>query len=210
MDYGVKVDSFVPGKIKMTTEYNKLKEKARGAKQGLSPGKLGTDSLYRVVYLTHLNLSHMADRKAHFMIGMNMFVLSLIVSKRHAGPLMQLHGYLIPNILLVLLCTSCIVLSILATRPALIKPSLKAPEDVNWMFFANFSQYPFEIFKEQTALLWHNERRLYDSMSEDIYWLGRSLEGKYRYLKWCYTVFYYGLITVSLAFLIAFVLHKMY
>ena len=45
---------------------------------------------------------------------------------------------------------------------------------------------------------------LYGSMIKDLYFLGKVLGVKYRYLRICYTVFMYGLIAAILAFIITF------
>ena len=46
---------------------------------------------------------------------------------------------------------------------------------------------------------------LYGSMIKDLYFLGKVLERKYRYLRLCYIVFMYGLIASIIAFGITFV-----
>jgi hypothetical protein len=46
---------------------------------------------------------------------------------------------------------------------------------------------------------------LYGTMTKDIYFLGKVLGKKYRYLRVCYSIFMYGLIASVLAFGIAFI-----
>ena len=41
---------------------------------------------------------------------------------------------------------------------------------------------------------------LYSSMTRDIYFLGKVLAQKYRYLRICYSIFMFGLILVVIAF----------
>ena len=45
---------------------------------------------------------------------------------------------------------------------------------------------------------------LYSSMTRDLYFLGKVLAEKYRYLSICYNLFMYGLILVVIAFFVAF------
>ena len=49
-----------------------------------------------------------------------------------------------------------------------------------------------------------DEDFLYSSMTRDIYWLGKVLAKKYRYLSICYGVFMYGLIITVVLFLVSY------
>jgi hypothetical protein len=44
---------------------------------------------------------------------------------------------------------------------------------------------------------------LYSSLTKDIYYLGVVLGRKYKYLRWSYTIFMWGLIVAVIAFAIA-------
>ncbi len=46
----------------------------------------------------------------------------------------------------------------------------------------------------------NDKEYLYGSMIKDLYFLGKVLERKYRYLRLCYIVFMYGLIASVIAF----------
>ena len=45
----------------------------------------------------------------------------------------------------------------------------------------------------------------YSSMTRDLYFLGKVLAQKYRYLTFCYNVFMFGIILAVILFAIAFV-----
>ena len=157
--------------------------------------------MFRVAYETHLSLSAIADRKAHLMLGVNMFLLSFVLTKKKLGVLSHVEGLLVPDILLVVFCLVCIVLAILATRPNL-PPKPPSPQEAgfNWLFYGHFQYVDLQTFTDQLHRMSANPAELEAAMSSDLYGLGRSLERKYRYLHYCYTIFLIGLPILSCIF----------
>ena len=72
--------------------------------------------MFRTTSKNHLDLSAMADNKANIMISVNTIILSLVVSIL-IRRLVEFPNLLYPTLLLVVVCLTTIVLSILATRP---------------------------------------------------------------------------------------------
>jgi hypothetical protein len=160
--------------------------------------------LFRVAYNTHLSLTEMADRKAHLMIVVNIFLLTLLITKKHEGLILKYHSLLIPNIFLALMSLTTIIIATLVTRPRLAQPAPdRPPEAVNWIFFGDFCHYPLDTFHKNIWDLIHNDRRLYATLSRDLYWMGVALSRKFRLLHVCYTIFYYGLLITAAAYAIA-------
>ena len=160
--------------------------------------------VFRVAYNTHLSLSDMADRKAQLMIVVNLFLLTLLITKKHGGLMLKDHNLLIPNILLTFMSLITIVIATLVTRPRLTqKDPDRPPEAVNWIFFGDFCHYPLDTFHKNIWELIHDDRRLYATLSRDLYWMGVALSRKFRLLHLCYTIFYYGLLITAAAYAIA-------
>lgn len=178
-------------------------EEATHPHSGAGEKTRGGGTMYRVSYNTHLSLTKMADHKAHLMIGINTFLLSFVISRHKMGVLAHSPDLLAPDILLVLFCLTCIVLATLAVRPAVIPHTPKsAGQKVNWLYFGDFSRYPAEEFDRNVMRLIRNNEEMEEALSRDLYYLGLSLARKYRYLSWCYRVFYVGLFVISIAFII--------
>lgn len=164
----------------------------------------GSGLMFRVAYTTHLSLSKQADRKAHLMIAVNVLILSFVVAKKKTGVLFHESGLLVPNILLVLMCLTTIVLATIVTRPRLPRKAAdRPPEAVNWFFFGEFSQYPLETFHQQISRIMRNDRALYAAMTRDLFGMGVALARKFRLLRVCYDVFYYGMFCVIFAYVLA-------
>jgi hypothetical protein len=179
--------------VKSITDLKVMDQKSRGG-----------DTMFRIVYSNHLTLSRMADHKAHFMMGVNTFLLSFVVTKKKMGVLTHQAGMLVPEIMLVVMCIICIILATLVTKPSLPpkrKTKLAEIDKVNWLFFGDYAQYSLEEFNRGLNWLISHPNALNEAMTKDLYWLGVSLARKYRYLSLCYSVFYIGLLVLSAIFL---------
>lgn len=159
----------------------------------------GSGTYFRVAYYSQLNLSRQADHKAHLMLGLNTLVLSLVVSKHHAGMLGKMENFWAPNLLLMIVCLVVAILAVLASRPILPrKPARQAP---NWLFFGSYAAFTFDDFNENISQLMLDEAALQEAMSRDLFLMGKALAKKYRYLYYCYWVFGIGLPVVALTYI---------
>lgn len=160
-------------------------------------------TMFYVNYSTNLSLSKMADHKAHILIGLNLFLLSFFVTKKHLGILAALDGYLVPNIFLAVSCVVSIVLALLVARPIL-PPKNKANQPVNWLFFGSFKYYSVEEFHDAIFSFQRDKSALNEAMSRDLYWMGMSLSRKYRLLTIAYRVFLYCQLTTATTYFLFF------
>lgn len=182
-----------------------LLEMKKAAARFSNEGK-GSSTLFRVMYDSHLNFSRMADHKAHLMIGINVFVLSLVIAKKKMGMLAYRHELLIPNILLVATSLACVVLALLAVRPRVGMWRKNKPvedEQINPMFFGSYSHLSPDDFHGTMMNIMQKPKEIRAVMVRDLHGLGNSLARKYRLLSWCYQVFYIGLPAVVLSYLVA-------
>jgi len=186
-----------------------LKESEKELKQARM-GR-GVETMYRTTYRTHTNLSAMADSKANLMLSVNAIVISILVSS--LLPKLLAEGSLnnpltIPTAILTLTCLGSMIFATLATRPKVTegrvtRESIKQRK-ANLLFFGNFYNMPLEDFQWGVNEMLKDSDFLYSSMSRDLYFLGKVLAQKYRYLSICYNIFMYGLIVSVAAFAIAF------
>ncbi len=166
----------------------------------------GIETMFRVVPKNHLDLSSLADQKANIMISTNAIIISvvfgLLISK------LDSHSYLmVPTLILVTVCLVAMVFAILATRPTITTGTFSKEDirekKVNLLFFGNFYNTSLEDFEWGMKEMMNDRDYLYGSMIKDLYFLGRVLGRKYRYLRICYNIFMYGLIVAVIAFSIA-------
>ncbi len=167
----------------------------------------GVETMFRAGARTHINLSSMADSKANIMLSINAMIISVTLTV--LIPKLDTNVHLIaPTLVLLATCLASIVLATLSTRPVISKGK-SSKEDIankksNLLFFGNFHSMELEDYEDGMKQMMEDNDFLYGSLTRDMYFLGKVLNKKYRYLRICYTVFMYGMIASVLAYGIAF------
>jgi len=163
----------------------------------------GVETMYRTTYRTHINLSSIADNKANIMLSINAIIISIVVSI--LIPRFAVQKELIaPTVLLLVVCLSALVFAILSTRPKITEgkftPGDIRDRKVNLLFFGNYHKMDIEVFHNGMMEMIKDSEFLYSSLTRDLYYLGVVLSKKYTYLRICYGIFMYGLISAVLFF----------
>jgi predicted metal-dependent HD superfamily phosphohydrolase len=176
------------------------KEKAKQSERGIA-------TVFRIMAQNQSNLSQMADAKANILISVNSIILTIIISVLFTK-LENNSNLQIPVILLVVVCVSAIVFSILATRPNVSEGAFTR-EDIhnkktNLLFFGNFFKMGLADYDWAMQEMLADNDYLNSSIVKDNYFLGVVLAKKYRFLRYAYNIFMYGLILSMLAFAVAF------
>ena len=166
----------------------------------------GIQTMFRTTSQNHFELSALADSKSNIMISVNAIIISVVLTVLIAR-LPFYPQYMIPTIILLVVCLAAIIFAILATRPSI--SGGKFTEDdirnkkANLLFFGNFYGMGIEEYQWGMNEMLKDREYLYNSMIKDIYFLGVVLAKKYRYLRIAYTIFMWGLIIAVIAFAIA-------
>lgn len=166
----------------------------------------GIQTMFRTTSNTHFELSSLADGKGNIMISVNSIIVSISLTVLVAR-LAFYPQYIIPTVVLLIVCLSSIIFAILATRPSVNKGRF-TEEDIrnkttNLLFFGNFHRMSIDEYSWAMNEMLKDREYLYNSMIKDIYFLGVVLARKYKYLRISYTIFMWGIIAAVLAFAIA-------
>lgn len=194
----------------------KLREEKEQARKKKEKDKFeipdrGVETMFRVAFRNHINLSSIADSKANIMLSINAIIIS--ISLTTLIPRIDFQpGLVYPTILLLIVCIVTIIFATLSTRPKISEGKFTrddiAAHKPNLLFFGNFHGMPLDEFTWGMEELMKNRDYLYGSLIKDFYFLGVVLAKKYRYLRICYGIFMYGMILVVASFLLAFLLVK--
>ncbi len=165
-------------------------------------------SLYRIELRNHIKLSDIADTKANILLSVNAIIISLLLANLLPKLDSPANSYLIyPTVIFVLFSIASMIMSVLATRPKVDNAQLVEDEiekgDTNFLFFGNFHTMELADFKSKLKEIIKSKESIYDSLSMDLYYLGKVLQHKYRLLRWTYTIFIVGVILSVIAFGIA-------
>jgi predicted metal-dependent HD superfamily phosphohydrolase len=190
-------------KLKLKTEELKAKYKAQYKNE--SPER-GIQTFYRTALRNHIKLSDIADTKANILLSVNAIIISLVlanlISKLDTNP------YLVyPTAIFTLSSVISMTLSIIATRPNVTSGEFTKEDvinkNVNLTFFGNFHKMKLEEFEWAISELLKDKDYVYNSLTKDLYFLGKVLERKYRILRITYTIFMTGIIISVIAFAVA-------
>lgn len=167
------------------------------------------DTLFRVTLNNHTRLSDIADSKANILLSVNAIIisvcLSVLVPKLDAPKNTHL---IIPTFFLLLSSVLTIIFAILSTKPNVTKTNFTkqdvADRKVNLLFFGNFHQMNFDDYLGSMHDLIKDRDYIYDSMTKDLYFLGKVLDRKYKLLSVTYQIFMAGIVISVLSFAYAF------
>lgn len=195
-------------KLKTKANREKLKAKYKAAYKKEDPDR-GIQTFYRVALRNHIKLSDIADTKANILLSVNAIIISLVLSNLISKLDNPSNAYLItPTVIFVCFSVASMVLSILATRPNITSGEFTkedvAQKKVNLTFFGNFHKMKLDEFEWAIGELLKDKNYVYNSLTKDLYFLGKVLDRKYRILRTTYTVFMIGIIVSVIAYGISF------
>ncbi|MEL6672567.1 MAG: Pycsar system effector family protein [Bacteroidota bacterium] len=175
-------------------EIYQLKRKLKKTKKN-RPDR-GIETMFRVTYRMHINLSSIADSKSNILLSINALIISLVITDALKDNYQDLV-ILIPGIMILAVCMATIVFAILATRPK-VNSGVFTRNDIlekktNLLFFGNFYRMEVEDYLWGMDEMMRDGDYLYGSMSKDIYYLGKVLAQKFKYLRVAYNIFMYGM-----------------
>lgn len=154
------------------------------------------DHFLRQTRIHHVQLSAMADVKANMLLTVASVVLTFTV-RYLADPAFQWAA-----LTLILTCMATIIAAIYSTMPRVLarRPGGKAPgagdPNFNPLFFGTFVHMSFEEYCDTMEEAMNDPDRSVELMVREIYTLGSFLaHQKYRYLRWAYLIFLFGMLT---------------
>ncbi|MBX2927165.1 MAG: hypothetical protein KF852_04960 [Saprospiraceae bacterium] len=167
----------------------------------------GIQSFFRTNYRNHINLSAIADNKANIMISVNSILISVLITILSYRNIAETNPKVLLPVILFLVSGLCsLIFAVLAARPKVTRlhSGAQIPDlsKSNLVFFGNFVSLPLEDYEEAMGRLFRDGELLYGNMVRDMYYLGKVLDKKYRYLTVSYTLFMVGFIASVLLFIV--------
>ena len=166
--------------------------------------RTAVDNILRVNHGNQMRLGLMADAKANIMITVASIVFSITVA--------NLDNEVMKYPLLTFAMGSffALLFAIFAIIPSTDYPTKKGSDEIdrdsplfNPLFFGHFAHLPIREYKEDYAQTLMSDDKVYDAMAGDIYGQGKVLAlSKYKYLKWSYTSFLWGMSSAIVVFII--------
>lgn len=184
-------------------EMNKLKKSLTKAK-GRNDRAIQT--LFRTTSKNHYTLNEMVDRKASIMITTNSIILSLVISGIIGRGELEHPVHYIPIAMLTLTSIISIIFAILSTRPNKTQGHFSEQEirskQGNLLYFGNFHNMKLRDYEWGMLQMLNDSDYLYSSMVRDLYFLGQTLNKKYKHIRIALNVFLIGFVISLLCFVI--------
>lgn len=185
------------------------KPKKEDKKEKEQKSDRSVDTLFRVTLNNHTRLSDIADSKANILLSVNAIIISVCLSVLVPKLDTPKNAHLIiPTFFLLISSVLTIIFAILSTKPNVTKTNFTKQDvenrKVNLLFFGNFHQMNFDDYLGSMRDMIKDRDYIYDSMTKDLYFLGKVLDRKYKLLSVTYQIFMAGIIISVLSFAYAF------
>lgn len=182
-------------------------EKKKDKKKSKYEYGRGVETLFRIAANNHMRLSGMADNKAHILLSINSIIISVVLSVL-AKKLTESNFLILPTAILLCVCLASIVFAVLTTRPKVPRKGFTLDQvnnkEVNLLFFGNFHHLEPETYESGIGEMMKDKEYLYKTLTKDVYYLGKVLAVKYKYLNIGYMIFMCGIIGAVLSFGVSF------
>ena len=166
--------------------------------------RTSVDNILRVNHGNQMRLGLMADQKANIMITVASIVFSITIANLDNEVMKW------PLLTFVVGSFFSLLFAIFAIIPSTDYPKKKGSKEIdresplfNPLFFGHFAHLSIEEYKEDYAETLMTDDKVYDAMAGDIYGQGKVLAlNKYKFLKWSYMCFLWGMSAAIVVFLI--------
>ena len=204
-------DNIISKELQITEGELKKLKKSLTSVQGRDDR--GIQTMFRTTSRNHYTLNQMVDRKANIMISINAIILSLIIG-RMVGQTEVICIHNSPVLLMLLFSLGSILYAVAAIRPVETHGSFTR-DDVNnnkgnLLYFGNYHKMSFEEYEWGMLEMINNGDHLYTTMIRDIYYLGKTLDRKFRSIRKSLTLFMIGFALSVILFLIVAPLYGMH
>lgn len=164
-------------------------------------------TFFRSNYRNHINLSAIADNKANIMISVNSILISVLITFLSYRNISTNNPMiLLPVVIFLVTGLASLTFAILSARPKVTKLNAKLNDKAmvkkNIVFFGNFVTMKLEDYEEAMDEMFRDGQLLLGNMTRDLYFLGKVLDKKYRYLSVSYNIFMVGFLATVGTFLI--------
>jgi hypothetical protein len=162
---------------------------------GVPEDRTAVDNIFRLGVTNQMRLNINADRKAGQMITVSAIVFS-VTAANFDNPILMY-----PLMFFAICCILTLLFAIIAIIPNAKYPKNnlgkldQTSDEFDPLYFGHFSYMTKNEYKAYYALTIMNDDRIYDALAGEMYFSGKSLAlVKYKWLRWSYATFLFGMI----------------
>lgn len=166
---------------------------------------------FRTNYRNHINLSAIADNKANIMISVNAILLSVLISLLTYKNISETNPMVLMAVIIFFITgLTSLIYAVLSARPKVttLNKNITDIHEIkkNLVFFGNYVHLDLEQYEQAMDAMFKDGELIYGNMTRDIYFLGKVLDKKYRYLTNSYNIFMVGFVATAITFIVALLL----
>ena len=156
----------------------------------------GVETLFKLLSKNQYTLNTMIDTKSNILISINALILSLILGTVMSQ--LDTDPHLIYPVIMILFTNlASIAYAIFATRPELVHGK---SETRNLMFYGNFQDMEEDEYVNNITNLMNEGDELYKTIAKDTYYLGKTIDRKFKLLRKSFNIFLIGITLSVIAF----------
>lgn len=207
----------------------KVRRQPRRKSDGFGSAK-GIETMFRSAYRAQLDLIALAATKANIMISLNGFIVSVLMVSG-AFIYATVPVFLPPAIVFLITSAISIYFALWAASPGSApeyaklfrwarnfltgkaafseirecvdkRPQEFIDGESNILVFEDFAKLSKDEYLERMRTLLSDHGQVYETMSDQLYWLGKMADKKFKMLRSSYAVFRWGIILSILMFLV--------
>lgn len=187
----------------MNLDPDRIKELKKKLGKIAPRSERGVETMFRLLSKNHYTLNTMVDRKSNILISINAIILSIIIGTV-MNQMRQDPHLLVPVIMMLATNVISIIYAVFATRPDFTHGKKANPNghSSNPLFFGNFHEMDEEDYVSDIRSLMYGGDELYDSISRDVFHLGKNVNRKFNFLRISFNLFMWGIASSVIVFII--------
>lgn len=156
----------------------------------------GVETFFRLLSKNQYTLNTMIDRKSNILISINALILSLILGTV-MGQLGTDPHLIYPVVMILITNLASITYAVFATRPELSHGDSGVK---NLMFYGNFHEMGEDEYVEGLTTMMNEGDEVYKIIAKDTYYLGITINRKFKLIRKSFNIFLIGIILSVMAF----------
>lgn len=176
---------------------SELKELRKNLKSIKGRDSRGIQTLFRTTSQNHYTLNEMVDKKANIMITVNSIILTVIIGGVIRLPAADASTFTMSIAILSMASFLSVAFAVLAIAPNKTQGRFTKEEinnkQGNLLYFGNFHKMTVKEYEWGMLQKLNDSDYLYSSMIKDIYFLGQTLDRKYKLIRVSLITFIIGL-----------------
>ena len=176
---------------------DKLKELKKKLAKIEPRSERGAETLFRLVSKNQYTLNAMIDRKSNILISINALILSIILGTVMSQLDKDPH-LIYPTIMMLITNLISIAYAVFATRPELAHGDRSVE---NLLFYGNFNEMDEAEYTNQLTALMYKGDELYRTIAKDTFYLGKTIDKKFKLLRKSFHVFLIGIVLSVVGFI---------